>query len=119
MNNSKFAIDSVSLELEEPLINLDSFKEREQRLVRVIEALREVQKSKAWSSLKTELLDQLPDNLNKQISQEAKKLNPDTQKLNRLSGELKWAEGFSDLKKLEETFKVELQSIRQRLYGTS
>ena len=119
MNNSKFAIDSVSLEIEEPFINVDGFKEREQKLVRVIEALREVEKTHGWSSLKKELFDSLPDSLNKQINQEAKKLSPDINKLNRLAGELKWAEGFSDLKKLEETFKVELQSVRQRLYGTS
>lgn len=119
MNNSKLAIDSVLLELEEPQYNTDSFKEREQKLIRVIEALRDIQKTKAWSSLKAELFDTLPDNLHHQIIQEAKKQNPDTNKLNRLAGELKWAEGFSDLKKLEDTFKVELTNVRQKLYGTS
>lgn len=118
MNNSKFAIDSVSLELE-PQDNLDGHKEREQRLVKCIEALREVQNTKAWSSLKETLFDDIPNDLNRQISSEAKKLNPDIQKLNRLSGELKWAERFSDLKKLEQSFAVELQSVRQKLYGTT
>ncbi len=117
MNNSKFAIDSVSLTLEEPHVDLDAFKEREQKLVKVIEALREVQQIKSWSSLKTELFDELPANLEKQISVEAKKENPNIQKLNRLAGELKWAERFSDLKKLEDTFLVELQSVRKQLYG--
>lgn len=119
MNNSKFAIDSVSLELEEPKVNLDGHKEREQTLIKHIEALQEVQKTKSWSSLKTLLFDNLPADLNKQINAEAKKLNPDIQKLNRLSGELKWAERYSDLKKLEDSFKVELQQIRIQLYGTT
>lgn len=117
MNNSKFAIESVPLHVEEPLMNLDGLKEREQKLVRTIEALQEVQKTKAWSSLKKELFDELPASLEKQISAEAKKLNPDTLKLNRLSGELKWAEHYSDLKKPEEMFRVELQNVRKQLYG--
>lgn len=117
MNNSKFAIDSVPLQLEEPLVNLDGLKEREQKLVRTIEALEEVQKVKSWSSLKKELFDELPASLEKQISAEAKKLNPDILKLNRLSGELKWAERFSNLKKFEDTFRVELQNVRKNLYG--
>ena len=119
MNNSKFAIESVLLELEEPQVNLDGFKEREQKLVRIIESLSEIRQSKSWSSLKNELFDELPADLNKLISAEAKKSNPDIQRLNRLSGELKWAERFSDLKKLEETYRVELQNVRQNLYGTS
>lgn len=119
MNNSKFAIESVSLQIEEPQINVDGFKEREQRLVRLIEALQDVQKTKGWSSLKKELLDELPASLEKQISVEAKKPNPDTLKLNRLAGELKWAERFSDLKKIEDVFRVELQQIRLQLYGTT
>lgn len=112
-------MDSVSLELEEPQVNLDTFKEREQKLVRIIEALSEVRVTKSWSSLKTLLFDELPNELNKQINSEAKKLNPDILKLNRLSGELKWAERYSDPKKLEDSFRVELQSIRQQLYGTT
>ena len=117
MNNSMFAIESVSLEVEEPRFDLDSFKEREQWLITLIQALKEVQETRGWSSLKTELLDDLPAELNKQLSAEAKKLNPDTNKLNRLSGELKWAERFADLGKLHEMFRVELQSVRQKLHG--
>lgn len=117
MNNSRFALDSVSLKIEEPTLNEDLLKQREQKLVRIIEAIREIQDTKSWSSLRSELFDNLPDNLNKQINQEAKKLNPDTNRLNRLAGELKWAEGFSDLKKLEEIHMVELQSIRKQLHG--
>lgn len=114
-----FAIESVSLELESPFFNEDSVKEREQRLVTLIEALDEVQKTSGWSSLKTELFDELPNDLNKQINAEAKKMNPDIQKLNRLSGELKWAERFADIGKLREVFRVELTNVRQKLHGTS
>ena len=117
MNNSKFAIESVSLQLEEETSNVDSLKEREQKLIRTIEALEDVQNTKSWSSLKQEVFDTLPADLNKQIGAEAKKLNPDIQKLNRLSGELKWAERFSDLSKYGNELRVELRNIRQTLYG--
>jgi len=110
-------MENISLTLEEPTQNIGSFKEREQKLVNLIESLREVQQTKGWSSLKNELFDTLPNDLNKQISAEAKKLIPDTYRLNRLTGELKWAERFSDLKKLEDEFRVELQNVRQKLYG--
>lgn len=119
MNNSKFAIESVPLTLDEPLVNTDGLKEREQTLVRLIEALSEVEKTNGWSSLKKELFDSLPNDLNKQINSEAKKENPNIQKLNRLAGELKWAERFADIGKLREQYRVELTQIRLQLYGTS
>ena len=105
--------------LQEEQVSPEPFKEREAKLTKILEALREVSKTSAWSSLKSELFDELPASLEKQISVEAKKLNPDTNKLNRLTGELKWAERFSDLQKLEDSFRVELQSVRKQIYGTS
>lgn len=114
MNLGKIAMDNVSLEMEEK-VNTDSFKERESKLTKLIESLREVQQTKAWSSLKKDLFDELPANLERQISAEAKKLNPDILKLNRLSGELKWAERYSNLKKFEDELMVELQNVRKQL----
>jgi len=55
--------------------------------------------------------------LEKDIRTEAKKEDVSTNKLNRLSGELKWAERYADLGKLENTYKVQLQSVRTKLYG--
>lgn len=118
-NNSKLAIDSVPLVLDTPVDNTIHFRERESELLRIISALQEVQKSKSWGSLKTEVFDRLTESLTGRLFSEAKKESPDTNKLNRLAGELKWAERFSDLGKLEQEFKLELANIKQKLYGTT
>ncbi len=112
-------MDSIDVSLEEVPVRSDFLKEREQKLIKIIESLQEVQTTKGWSSLKSKLFDELTVNLERQISVEAKKETPNIQKLNRLAGELKWAERFSDIQKLEDTFRVELQNVRKQLYGTS
>lgn len=117
MNNSKLAIDSVPLVLDTPVDNTIHFRERESQLIRIISSLQEVQKSKAWSSLKTEVFDSLAESLKGRLTAEAKKESPDTNKLNRLAGELKWAERFSELTNLEQEFKLELANIKTKLYG--
>lgn len=89
----------------------------ESRLVRIVEALQEVQSTKAWSSLKTEVFDNLVNVLEKDIKNEAKKEDPSPLKLNRLSGELRWAERFSDLSKLENQYRIQLTGVRTQLHG--
>lgn len=119
MNNSRFAIENVPLTLEEPVSNEVQLRERETQVVRIIAALQGIQKGKDWSSLKNELFDGITDRLSKDILSEAKKPTPDTNKLNRLTGELRWAERYSDLPKLEQEFKAELAVIKQKLHGTT
>lgn len=118
MNNSKLAIDSVSLSPEENVDIKPQLRQREGTLLKIIEALQGVEKSAAWSTLKTEVFDNLVNVIEKELRDEAKKESPDTLKLNRLAGQLKWAEKYSDLSKLEKVFRTELISIRNNLYGT-
>ena len=92
-------------------------QEREASLVKTIEAIQRIKQSQDWSTLKTEIFDGLPSMLRKSLLSEAKKEDPNTNLLNRITGELKWAERFSDLEKLENTLRVELKAIRIRLYG--
>lgn len=112
MNNSKLVLDSIEKVDTTPLM-----RERETHLVHVIEALQGVAQSQAWSTLKTELFDGLVKTLKGELYSEAKREVPDTLKLRHISGQLKWAEKFSDLSKLEATFRVELQGVRQNLHG--
>lgn len=91
---------------------------REATLVRLIEAIQRIDASEDWSTLKTEIFDTLSSSLERELKEESKKENPNTNKLNRLSGELKWAERFADFNKYATTLRVELQGIRQRLHGT-
>lgn len=115
MNNSKFAIDSIPQEVDrKPLL-----REREQHLVNIIEALERVAKSRDWSSLKIEVFDSLVTTLERELREEAKKDSPDALKLNRLAGQLKWAEKYADLNKLAVAFRVELNGIKIMLHGKS
>ncbi len=117
MNNSKLALDEVGLSLEEKPDVQEKLQERQAKLLRIIEALQGIMQTEEWSSLKTEVFDGLPEQIRKDLLSESRKDDPDPKKLNRLSGELKWAEKFSDLSKLENQYRVELQGIRLQLHG--
>lgn len=117
MNNSRLTIESVSLSKSEVRDNTPHFQEREGELITIIDSLQKVQSTKEWSTLKSKIFDSVVGRLEKDLSYEAKKENPDTLKLNRLAGQLIWAERFSDLKKLEDSFRLELTNIRIQLYG--
>lgn len=102
MNNSSIIPEEPEKKLEE----------REAQLIRIIESLQVVQTSKEWSSLKTELFDGLVQRLKNLIFTEANKENPDTNRLNRLSGQLEWANKYADLSKLETQYRTELTNLR-------
>lgn len=116
MNNA-FVIESISLKSDVRVDNTLHLQKGEGRLVKILDAIQGVKRSKEWSTLKEEVFDHLTDSLNKELSIEAKKEIPDTLKLNRLAGQLKWAEKYSDLKKMEDSFRLELTNIRIQLYG--
>lgn len=116
MNNAKIIIDTEPSEVETR--QKERLNEEEARVVRIIEALQEIQTSKAWSSLKTEIFDRLATVLEKDLKTEAEKEDPSTNKLNRIAGEMKWAKRYADLSKFENEKRVELQNIRLKLHGT-
>lgn len=93
------------------------YRAEEARLLNIIESIQEVRATKAWSSLKAEIFDKLVDVLDRELGTEARKNSPDPLKLNRTSGELKWAERFSDLHKLENVYRAQLTAVRKQLYG--
>lgn len=117
MNNSRIEIESSSLEAKE-VDRKEFLRESEQKTIHLIEAIQRVEQSEDWSTLKTEIFDGLTLKLNKQLQEEAKKEVPDTLVLNRLSGQIIWADKYSDLSKLGNTYRLELTKIRKLLYGT-
>lgn len=119
MNNSKLAIEKVSLTLEEPEDKKPLFQEKESELILILEAIQEVLDTKGWSTLKIKLFDGVVEKLSKELTNEANKENPDTLKLNRIAGQLKWAEKYADLSKLATIFRLELTNVRKLLYGTT
>ena len=114
MNNSQVKIELNS----EPNEDISQrLRAEEARLLRIVEALQAVQSSKEWSSLKTEVFDNLVNVLERDLRTEAEKPDPEPNKLNRIMGKLEWARRFSDLHKFENEKRVELQNVRLQLYG--
>lgn len=118
MNNSKLAIDSVSIKEETKVDVTPHIRQREGTLIKILEAIQGVSKTPEWSTLKNEVFDSLVNVLEKELREEAKKEAPDALKLNRIAGKLTWADKYSDLTKLEHVFRTELIGIRKNLYGT-
>lgn len=115
MNNSQ-----IQPEPEKALEQIQvKVQERESEIVRILEAIQTLKQRKEWSTLKTEVFDNLHTNLTKDMMEEASKADPNTNKLNRIAGEMKWAERFSNLEKWENVLRVELQGVRKRLHGNS
>lgn len=114
MNNSQVISDFKPEHSDESAPRL---RAEEARLLRIVEALQAVNGSKEWSSLKTEVFDNLVNVLEKDLRTEAEKTDPNPSKLNRIMGKLEWARRYSDLHKFENEKRVELQNVRQQLYG--
>lgn len=118
MNNSKLAIESVSL-IDKPVDITPILREREGELQQILLAIKGVSESREWKVLKSKLFDGLTETLNREIQSEARKENPDALKLNRLAGQLKWSEKYADLSKLEQAFRMELSNLKLKLHGTT
>lgn len=114
MNLSQVQVD---FQQEAPPDLEPQLRSEEARVVRILAAVQELQSSKAWSTLKIEVFDSLVNVLEKDLKNEAKKVDADPKKLNRIAGELKWAEKYSDLQKFENDYKVQLQNVRFKLHG--
>ena len=117
MNNAKLVMDSISLSEDQEQDRKPLLRSEESRLLKIVNAIQEVQNTKAWSSLKEEIFDSLVNTLEKELRSEAEKIDVDPNKLNRISGELKWARKFSDLQKFENEKMVKLQRVKLQLYG--
>lgn len=117
MNNSFLATEFASLSIEEPVDIIPELREREGELVRIIDALNKVSKTKEWAFLKEKLFDGMFLDLEDKIRREVRKDAPDLTKINRLVGQSIWSERYADLSKLSETYRLELTNIRLKLYG--
>ena len=113
MNNSFLGAESEPI----PEQTKEWLRVEESRIVKILEALTAISSSKEWQVLKTEIFDNSVNILERDIQTEAKKEDVKPTVLNRLAGELKWAERYADLSKLEQQYKGLLKSIRIKLYG--
>lgn len=117
MNNSKIALEAVTLSQETPFDVIPQLREREQILVRIIEAIRELKQTAAWSTLKSLIFDDLSASLKRDLLTESRKDSLDPLKISKIAGQLKWSERFSDLDTFEVRYTTELTGIRKQLHG--
>lgn len=111
MNNARVVVDLSPVS--EPVVTTQFLQDREQKLIKIISAIKGITQSVEWSTLKIELFDGLTTSLERNILSEAKKENPDVLKLNRLTGHLQYA----NLDKLAENFGKELANIKNQLHA--
>jgi hypothetical protein len=118
MNNSSLAIDFANTLTTEPQTDyVPKLKEREAVLVNIIEAIQGVKQTQAWSTLKSQIFDGVVTRFENELRDEATKEAPDTNRLNRISGQLTWAKRYADLDKLEGVYRAELLGLRNKLHG--
>jgi hypothetical protein len=92
---------------------LATIRERDAYLVRLLEAIQDVQASSSWSTLKEEFDGEIA-RLNRLLLAEAKKLEIDTAEQYRLQGRLESAKKYS-LEKLFADSMAERDTIRRKL----
>lgn len=90
-------------------------RDRQQDLIKILEAIDEVLKSKAWQTLKELVFDGAVDRLDRQLLSEAKKPSIEVDKIYQIQGELVWARRYSDLKSYAEMLSSELLGIKEHL----
>jgi len=96
---------------------LPKLREREGELVRLIDAIRSLESSKDWSTLKTEVFEGLVDSLERKLMQEAKKRPLSIETIYELQGQLTWAKKYANLDSLAQSYMAELTNIRFQLNG--
>lgn len=114
MNNALLTDPTVDLSVEETGVDLVRMRERESRLVKLIEALGGLSKNKEWSTLREELFDGDLESLERKQAAEANKLEVSLPNLYRLQGQMIQAKRW-DLDSLAAQYQAELANIRKQL----
>lgn len=113
MNNS-LNID-LSESFQEETNTDERLREREAKLVRMLEALIAIRESNEWSSLKDELFDGMLETIEGKLRSEMLKAELNNPEIYRLQGERKWARNFADFSSLIGKYRAELAHIRNVL----
>ena len=110
MNNSKIAIDNVSLEVESPIDTSPILRQKAVKLEQIIEAFNRISESSYWKVLEEEVFSGVLESLQRRMRNEK-----DTTELFRLQGQEAWANKFCDFKTLADGYKKELINITNKL----
>ena len=114
MNNSKLFTEII-YELEETEDKVSFLQKQQGELAQVIEVINRIEANEDWQKLKRLLLDGIVVNLEKQLLLETTKDEINPPKIYRLQGQLVWAKKYSDLKKLSESKRQQIENIKNQI----
>lgn len=92
---------------------VSSMNKREGDVVKIVEALRKVESSPEWSTLKEYVFDKVLDALVHRRNAEAAKAEPNVSEIHRLNGQIAWARRYADLSALADIFQSELTNLKK------
>lgn len=117
MNNAKIAQDAIEIFVEETEdTSRSSLLEKQKgELTQIIEAIHRIEATKDWQKLKRLVLDGVTTTLERQLANAASAKEVDTPELYRLQGQLVWARKYTDLTKLADFFRQQLEHIKNQL----
>jgi len=90
-------------------------REEQTRLIKIIEALSKLDKSKEWESLKEEVYAKSLLAIERQMLNECMSPTIKTDKLYKLQGEWAWAKQFADVDRYVDSLKRQLEQIKKKL----
>ena len=90
-------------------------RKHQTELIRLIEALGSLEKSKEWETVRELVYDRSLTSIERQILQTALAPTINTDVLYRMQGEYAWAKQYNDIPRFIQTLTQQLQNIKMRL----
>ena len=113
MNNS-----DIKLEDKEDS-RLSFLQEKQGELAKLIEAINRVEANEDWRKLKELFLNEVVDKLERQLRDEAKKEEINLPKLYRLQGQIEWARKYTNLKKISDDKRLEVENLKKQIHESN
>ena len=113
MNNSNVQ------QLEDREDRVPFLEEQQGKLAQLVEAINRVEANEDWQKLKKLFLDGIVDKLERQLKEEASKSEVSLPKVYRLQGQVEWAKKYSNLKKISDEKRLEIENLKKQIYATN
>ena len=104
-------IDKIAITEESKVL----LRDEQAKLIKVIEAIQKLDKSKEWETLKEIVFARSLVAIERQLLNESLAKEVDVNKIYRLQGEWAWAKQYNDIDKFVENLKRQLEEIKKRL----
>ena len=111
MNNS-----NLQLEKED---RIPFLQEQQGEMAKLVEAINRVEANEDWRKLKEIFLDKVVEKLERQLRDEAKKDEVSLPKLYRLQGQIEWAKKYTNLKKISDDKRLEIENLKKQTYESN